>query len=100
MTSSFQFEALFDIVMHQSCELLEADRASLFLVDYNTDQMYSKVANDSDEIRVPRSASICGYVSTTGEPLLINNAYEDARFNPSSDIKIRVQKQNLFYVLP
>ena len=87
MTSSFKLETLFENVMRHSCELLDADRSALFLLDSEKDEMYSKAANDSTEIRIPRTASLCGSVVSTGESIMIENAYQDPRFNPSNDLK-------------
>jgi adenylate cyclase len=67
--------------------ILHAERTSLFLIDRETDELWSKVAQGLEvaEIRFPRSTGLAGYVADTGEVLNIRNAYEDSRFNPAID---------------
>ncbi|MGB5339893.1 MAG: GAF domain-containing protein, partial [Gammaproteobacteria bacterium] len=64
-----------------------ADRTTLFLNDIETGELYSRVAlgNITREIRVLNSVGIAGHVFTTGESMIIHDAYSDARFNPSVD---------------
>ena len=65
----------------------EAERGTLFLNDPLTNELYSRVAqgNIKHEIRVINSSGIAGYVFSTGESLLIQDAYADPRFNHSID---------------
>jgi len=67
-------------------QLLNADRASLFLVE--GDFLALKVAENLDqlgEIRFPVGTGIAGQVAETGEPIRIEDAYEDDRFNRDID---------------
>ena len=66
--------------------IVMADRASLFIHDRRRKQLWSKVADDLAEIRVPSNAGIVGAVCTSGEPLNIADAYKDDRFNRRIDI--------------
>jgi len=65
----------------------EAERGTLFLNDPLTNELYSRVAqgNIKHEIRVINNSGIAGYVFSTGESLLIQDAYADPRFNHSID---------------
>ena len=60
-------DALFSTSMEQLRELLNADRATLFLVDAASGQLWSKVAQGTSEIRLPMGRGIAGHVATTGE---------------------------------
>jgi len=66
---------------------LDAERGSLFLNDPDTNELYSRVAqgNVRREIRLLNSSGIAGHVFTTGESLIIHDAYSDPRFNRSVD---------------
>ena len=66
---------------------LDAERGTLFLNDAETNELYSRVAqgNIKHEIRILNSSGIAGYVFTSGESVLIDDAYSDARFNRSVD---------------
>ncbi|MFO7750476.1 MAG: GAF domain-containing protein [Desulfobacteraceae bacterium] len=82
-------DALFRIIVNKISQVLNAQRSSLFLVDKKTDELWSKVAEQSEikEIRFPMNQGLAGHVATTGEMLNIRNAYEDPRFSPSVDKK-------------
>ena len=66
---------------------LDAERGSLFLNDPETNELYSRVAqgNVKHEIRVLNTSGIAGYVFTSGQSVMIHDAYSDPRFNRSID---------------
>ena len=64
---------------------MNAERCSLFLVDQEKQELSSKVAEGTEEIRFPISMGIAGYVATTGEVVNIPDAYKDQRFNETID---------------
>ena len=80
-------------------ELMEADKASLWLLDEGSGELWSKVAEDASgqpfEIRIPRDKGIAGAVATSGEPLNIPNVYDDPRFDPSADRRTGYHTHNL-----
>ncbi len=65
----------------------DCERATLFLNDAETGELYSRVAQGegSREIRLLNSKGIAGHVFTTGQGLIIDDAYSDPRFNPDID---------------
>ena len=65
--------------------LLACDRATVFLVDREKGEVWSKVALGSGEIRFPVGIGIAGTVAATGETINIPDAYADPRFNPEPD---------------
>lgn len=72
-------------------QILQAERTTIFMVDDEKQELWSKIAQGDDEkpleIRIPCHMGIAGYVATTGECLNIPDAYADARFDPSTDKK-------------
>jgi adenylate cyclase len=79
---------------------LNAERGSLFLNDPDTNELYSRVAqgNIQREIRLLNTSGIAGYVFTSGEGLLIQDAYSDARFNRSVDEQTGFVTRNILCV--
>lgn len=83
--------------------LVDADRASLFLVDNKSKELYATIfdvgienqescdeteqikINTTKEIRFPLGTGIAGQVAMTGEILNIVDAYSDPRFNRTVD---------------
>lgn len=95
-------------IMNFAQRLVDADRASLFLVDSKNRELYAtifdigiddqqnKAINNNeneenlkkrDEIRFPIGTGIAGQVALTGEILNIPDAYSDPRFNRLIDQK-------------
>lgn len=94
-------------VMNFAQRLVDADRASLFLVDSKNKELYATIfdvgvnedtsqengdsltedtnAPPSREIRFPIGTGIAGHVAQTGEVLNIRDAYSDPRFNRTVD---------------
>ena len=74
-------------IIEKVSEILNAERSSLFLLDREKGELWSKVAQGEDvsEIRFPISSGLAGHVATHGEILNIEDAYEDARFNKQLD---------------
>ena len=67
-------------------QLLDADRASLFLVE--EDSLVLRVAEgieEMGEVRIPLGSGIAGAAAAGGAPIRIDDAYADTRFNPAVD---------------
>lgn len=66
---------------------LNAERGTLFLNDAETNELCSRVAqgNFHREIRLLNNSGIAGHVFTTGEGVIIDDAYADPRFNRTID---------------
>ena len=64
-----------------------AERGTLFLNDPLTNELYSRAAQGhlKHEIRMINTSGIAGYVFSSGESVLIRDAYSDPRFNKSID---------------
>jgi hypothetical protein len=74
-------------IMDEAKTLLGAEAASVFLVDREAQELFSTVNSTGGELRIPVSAGIAGHVASTGEPVIIDNAYSDSRFNRSVDVR-------------
>jgi len=78
---------LLQIIMDKASRLMNAHRSSLFVVDEERQELWSKIAQGLEvrEIRVPIGQGIAGSVAATGETVNIPEAYEDPRFNQEVD---------------
>jgi adenylate cyclase len=87
VTSNLDLDSLLQRVMQEATRMLMADRATLFLNDEKTSELFSRVAMGDaiGEIRLPNHVGIAGHVFTSGESVNIPHAYADLRFNPSFD---------------
>ena len=74
-------------ISQKACEVMEADRCSIFLHDPQTDDLWSTVAlgMGGEVIRIPSSVGLAGYCFRTGEAISLEDAYTDKRFNREVD---------------
>lgn len=89
LASGLDTDNLLQSLMKKTSQVMNADRSTLFLIDFNTRELWSKVAQGTgiNEIRFPMELGIAGYVATKGELVNIPEAYDDTRFNKDIDIK-------------
>ena len=85
LASNMDLDSLLELIIEQATQVMNADRSSLFLVDKKTNELWSKIAQGTDEIRFPVGKGIAGHVAKTGEIINIPDAYKDKRFNPEVD---------------
>ncbi len=91
-------EALEKIV-EATCETLDCDRASVFMVDELTGELWSKVARGSElTIRIPMNKGIVGAVVTHNCTENIEDAYKDNRFNKEVDKKNNYRTKTILCV--
>ena len=87
VTAEIDLNALLKRVMEEATRMLNADRATLFLNDEKTNELFSRVAMGEGigEIRLPNTAGIAGSVFSSNKTMNIPYAYADLRFNPAFD---------------
>ncbi|MFA6412978.1 MAG: GAF domain-containing protein, partial [Syntrophales bacterium] len=82
-------DEMLSVLVEITTREIRADRGTIFLNDAETGELYSRVAQGTfqREIRIINNTGIAGHVFTTGEGLLVHDAYNDERFNRSVDEK-------------
>lgn len=78
--------------------IVSADRCSLWLVDEDSGELWTKVAHGVSELRIPHNAGFVGYSVKTGESLLVEDAYKDPRFDRRSDEKTHYRTTSVMTV--
>jgi HD-GYP domain-containing protein (c-di-GMP phosphodiesterase class II) len=89
MSAQRDLDTLLEMIIANTTKVMDADRSSLFLVDQDTNELWSRIAQGAEisEIRFPVGVGIAGHVAKTGETINIKEAYEDPRFNKEVDKK-------------
>lgn len=87
MASERNLDRLLQLILSEVTKVMEADRSSLFLVDRERNQLWSKIAQGLAvrEIRIKIGMGISGFVAQTGKTVNIQDAYNDPRFNQETD---------------
>ncbi|MBD3883213.1 GAF domain-containing protein [Phormidium tenue FACHB-886] len=80
-------------------QILQADRTTIYLVDEEKGQLWSKVAQDDGEkpleIRLPLNVGIAGHVAATGKCLNIPDAYSHPLLNREVDQQTGYRTRNV-----
>ncbi len=93
-------DEMLNVLVEITTREIRADRGTIFLNDAETGELYSRVAQGTfqREIRIINNTGIAGHVFTTGESLLVHDAYKDERFNRSVDEKTGYTTQSILCV--
>ncbi|MBQ8168109.1 GAF domain-containing protein, partial [bacterium] len=89
ITALTDINVLLRVIAEETKNAIQADRCTVFILDKEKNELWSKVAlgMDSQEIRFPADKGFAGYVVQTGETVNIEDAYNDSRFNKDVDVK-------------
>ena len=99
MNSERDLGALLDLIAREATNVLLCDRASIFLLDRERHELWSKVALGSDEIlRFDASMGIAGRAATTGETINVKDAYSHPQFYNAIDDQTGYRTRNVLAV--
>ncbi|MBN1301263.1 MAG: GAF domain-containing protein [Melioribacteraceae bacterium] len=87
VNTNIQIDDVLKNIVNVACELTEADRGTLYLVDKEKNELWSKVAmgNEFKEIKLQIGEGIAGWVAEKGELINLEDVQNDPRFNTSFD---------------
>jgi len=100
LSTTGDLDALLRLIVAKVTELMEADRATLYLVTDDGSQLWSKVLQGGAmvEIRLAVGEGIAGWVAKTRELVNIPDAYADQRFQPAVDLKSGYRTRSILSV--
>jgi signal transduction histidine kinase/putative methionine-R-sulfoxide reductase with GAF domain len=86
--TTLDLDDLLELILGKLTELVEADRATLYLLDEARDELVSKLVAGEEvrSIRMKVGHGIAGLVAQTGEPIRVEDAYKDRRFEREWDL--------------
>jgi len=87
LNSTLDLAELISIILDMTSRETGAERATLFLVDSERNELWSLVAQGlgHKEIRLPAGRGLAGWVAETGELANLADAHQDPRFDRSFD---------------
>lgn len=87
VNSTLDLRELADHIIDAATRLIGAERGSLFLVDSDAGRLTSLVAQglETRSLSLPIGEGIVGAVAASGEAVILNQPYDDSRFDPSVD---------------
>lgn len=97
LSSTLKLNELLRLIMQEITALMDADRSTLYLLDKDREEIWSKIALKAEirEIRQKLGVGISGTVAQTGEIINIPDAYHDDRFDPSTDKRTGYRTQSI-----
>jgi len=87
LSSELDFDRLFPLIISKVTEVMRAERTSLYIIDWDREEVWTKVAEKVDEIRLPLGHGISGKVAETGVAINVTDAWELPYFDRSFDVK-------------
>lgn len=91
LNSNLNFEQLLPLIMLKAKEVLGSEASSLFLLDERKNNLYCEVALSSggeviqEFLRLEPGQGIAGWVAKEKKSLMIDDVYNDERFDPKWD---------------
>lgn len=86
--STLDLDELLTRIAENVTELINAERSTIYVVDSDTNELWSRVAQSDGkpiEIRLPIGMGVAGWVAERGKVLNVRDAYSDDRFDPTWD---------------
>jgi transcriptional regulator with GAF, ATPase, and Fis domain len=82
-----ELDGLLQTACERIAQALRAERATIWLVDADENELVARLALavPQGELRQPIGRGIAGHVAESGEPLRVDDAASDRRFDPTTD---------------
>lgn len=98
MVAAANLDDLLELIVREAVRLLGAERATLFLHDPQTHELFTRTIAGGQAFRVPDNMGICGQTILAGKTINVPDAYADSRFNPDVDRKTGFKTRNILSV--
>jgi signal transduction protein with GAF and PtsI domain len=85
LARELDLDKLLALIAEAAVQVMVADRCSVYVVDRVKDELWTRVAQGIDEIRMPANRGIAGLVVSSGHILNVADAYEMPEFDPTWD---------------
>jgi HD-GYP domain-containing protein (c-di-GMP phosphodiesterase class II) len=85
LTSELDFDRLFPLIIGKVTDAMTAERTSLYVIDWEKREIWTRVAEGIGQIRLPLGEGISGRVAESGEMINVADAWELPYFNRTYD---------------
>ncbi|MBU1150036.1 MAG: GAF domain-containing protein [Pseudomonadota bacterium] len=86
LTAELESSRLFPLIISRVTKVMAVERTSLYVIDQDKHELWTKVAEGIDPITLPIGKGISGRVAETGEVINVVDAWELPYFNRSFDL--------------
>jgi len=99
LNSEKNFDQLLQLIADEATKHVDAERATLFILDKDKGELWAKVAvGMSDTIRFDARLGVAGAALIAGKPLVVEDVYKSPLFYPSIDSNTGYQTRNILSV--
>ena len=92
-----KIDTMLSVSMYYLNQFMDSERSSIWLFQHWNQKLtiFSSLDLEKNEIRIPKSCGVAGWVFVNREPAVVNNAYEDNRFYRKVDDITRFHTRNI-----
>lgn len=100
IASKLELKELIDVVRSIASSVTDSERCTLFLMDSSSNSLVYKLSDEEGGavFSIPVGKGVAGCCAQTNQPMSIANAYEDPRFDASTDRKTNMLTHNIMVV--
>jgi Nif-specific regulatory protein len=98
INSERDLPSLLNLLAREVTGIVEADRASIFLLDRERQELCSIVTLDNEPIRFDARLGLAGAAALTGQTINVEDAYKDSRFYKEIDEQTGYHTRSLLAV--
>ncbi|WP_294963180.1 HD domain-containing phosphohydrolase [Sulfurimonas sp.] len=98
VSSLREYNDIIMVLANMGRALTSSDRCTVWVVDEEKQEIWTKVAHGIEAIRLPMDSGIVGTSITSGEKIIIDDVYLDDRFNPEIDKKTGYRTKSMMVI--
>jgi len=85
-------------IAEEAKSIVNAERCSIFIVDHDTNMLWTKLSDGIGRIAIALDSGIVGLCASTEQSVIVNNPYEDTRFLSKIDEKSGFVTRNILTI--
>jgi len=92
------YEEILMELAHMGRHLAKADRCTVWVVDYEKEELWTKVAHGIETMHIPIGSGIVGDAIRKKEQMIINDVHENGHFNAEVDKQTGYKTRNMMVI--
>lgn len=80
ITNARDLDKILMLMADMGKEMVRSDRCAVWLIDEQNNELWTRVAHGVSELRIPREAGLVGLSISKGEPIFIDDAYNNEEY--------------------
>lgn len=95
LASVTDLERILHLIIERAAKLMDVERATVFLYDSSTEELYIEAALEQLEVRFSADVGIAGAAARNRDIVMVNDAYSDDRSYLDVDLQTGFRTRNL-----